>query len=74
MTSPIQQSISGSMTAVCPMNYVNMLGYKGPICAHITNGFLTETECTMLIRMYRSHGRTRYEFVAPHFGCEFRSK
>ncbi|KAH7876148.1 uncharacterized protein C8R40DRAFT_1068932 [Lentinula edodes] len=43
-TAPIQQSISGTMTAVCPINYVNMLGYKGPICAHITNGFLTETE------------------------------
>ncbi|KAJ3914746.1 hypothetical protein F5877DRAFT_70455 [Lentinula edodes] len=27
-TAPIQQSISGTMTAVCPINYVNMLGYK----------------------------------------------
>ncbi|KAJ4498866.1 hypothetical protein C8R41DRAFT_915973 [Lentinula lateritia] len=71
---PIEQSQSGQTTTVCPMEYTNILGYEGPLCPHISNGFFTDDDCTMVVRTYHSHGETQYYFLAPHVGCEFRMK
>ncbi|KAJ3892221.1 hypothetical protein GG344DRAFT_64779 [Lentinula edodes] len=39
---PTEQSMSGESFNICPIDYVNTLNYKAPICPHITNGFFTE--------------------------------
>ncbi|KAF9058299.1 hypothetical protein BDP27DRAFT_1433097 [Rhodocollybia butyracea] len=69
---PIRQLVSGALSTVAPPSYAAMLGYTAPLCAHVTNQYLTTEDCSMVVKSFRRGGKTRYVFVAPHQGCQFR--
>ncbi|KAJ3817025.1 hypothetical protein F5880DRAFT_1512129 [Lentinula raphanica] len=70
--SPIRALVSGAMTTVAPPSYEAIPGYKPPVCPHIMNPFLSLEDCEMKVKIYKAHGTTRYVFLAPHPGCQFR--
>ncbi|KAJ3752190.1 hypothetical protein EV360DRAFT_88992 [Lentinula raphanica] len=72
--APIWSLVSGAMTTVAPPSYVGIPGYKGPVCPHILNLFLSIEECTMVVKTSRVRGMNQYVFLAPHPGCKFQMK
>ncbi|KAJ3776400.1 hypothetical protein FB446DRAFT_700839 [Lentinula raphanica] len=72
--APIRSLVSGAMTTVAPPSYVGIPGYKGPVCPHILNPFLSIEECTMVVKTSRVRGMNQYVFLAPHPGCQFQMK
>ncbi|KAF5353019.1 hypothetical protein D9757_012736 [Collybiopsis confluens] len=71
-TPPLRQAVSGVLSTASPLSYVGMLGYCAPKCPHALNPFLRTADCTMVVRPYCHNGTTKYVFLAPHPGCEFR--
>ncbi|KAJ3760419.1 hypothetical protein EV360DRAFT_81213 [Lentinula raphanica] len=68
---PFRALVSGALTTISPPSYEGIPGYKGPVCPHILNPFLSIEDCTMVVKVSRSRGVNRYTFLAPHPGCEF---